>query len=319
MNTFKAFIGEVLRWILRAFVFPLLTLFIAVIIIFNVIPQSAMREFAADQIRERIHRQVDIGTLHLGLRGLSVDSLRLSEVPTFSAGTLFEAKGLRLGWNLRSLWEGLSVRKQSITKSSGRFTIDDFRNPHYVAHDFSVRWSLSDIDPSGAHLNGWAKLDQGPGLLKNIDQLMATSPSAKIALAPVLALINLEKFGFLKIGLPDLRHWPIHAIRGDYIFKDGIMTIREFTIESPQLGMGTTGTVDLAGGKLLLNAELHAPKTTVMGELDATLRVSGTTANPQVDLSHLKKKAFRATITNLLESPENVKKNIDATIKNLFH
>jgi hypothetical protein len=97
------------------------------------------------------------------------------------------------------------------------------------------------------------------------------------------------------------------------------MTIKTFSIESPQLGMGTTGTVDLGSGKILLDAELHTPQTSLAGALDAKLRVTGTTSNPKVDLSNLKKQAFRATITNLLENPENAKKNIDATIKNLFH
>jgi hypothetical protein len=318
MNTLKTIIGEVLKWILRAFVFPILTLLIIVIVVFNLIPQATMRDYAAEKIGESIHRQVDIGALHLGLRGLSVDSLRLSEVPNFKAGTLFEAKGIRLGWNLRSLWEGLNVRKRFVTKSGGSFHIDDFKNPHYLAHDFSVRWSLSDIDPTFAHLNGWAKLDQGTGLLQNIDRLMATSPSAKIALAPVLALINIEKLGIVKLGLPDLRHWPIQDIKGNYVFKDGLMTINEFKIDSLELGMGTTGTVDLGSGKLLLDAELKSPQTSVMGALDAKLRISGTTSNPKVDLSNLKKQAFKATITNLLENPENVKKNIDSTIKNLF-
>jgi len=319
VNTFKILIIDVLRWILRSFVFPILTLLIIVIVIFNLIPQATMRDYAAEKISERIRRQIDIGPLHLGLRGLSVEALRVSEIPNFKTGTLFDAKGIRLGWNLRSLWEGLDVRKKFVTKSGGSFHIDDFRNPHYLAHDFSVRWSLSEIDPSLAHISGSAQLDQGKGLLQNIDRLMATTPSAKVALAPVLALMNLEKLGILKIGLPDLKYWPIQDIRGDYAFQDGRMTIKKFTINSPQLGMETTGTVDLASGNLLLDVHLLSPKTTVVGGLNATLRISGTTANPKVDLSNLKKKAFRATLTNLLENPQNVKRNIDDTLKNIFH
>ena len=314
----KSFLGEVARWILRAFVFPLLTLFIVIIVVFNLIPQAEMRRFAAEKIGERVHRQLEIGPLHLGLRGLSVDELKVSEVPSFSNGPLFGAKGIRLGLGLRSLWQGLNLRKGVVTRSSGSFHIDDFKNPHYVARDFSVRWSLAGIDSSLAHLTGWAKLNQGTGFLQNVDQLMATSPSAKVALLPVLALMNLEKFGFLKLGLPDLRYWSIRGIHGDYEFREGRMTIREFTIDSPQLGMKTTGDVELASGKLLLDVQLVAPKTSVMGGLDARLQISGTTSNPKVDLSNLKKKAFRATITNLFQSPENVKKSVDDSLKNLF-
>ncbi len=315
----KTFWSEVLRWILRAFVFPVLTLLIVLIVAFNFIPQAELRAFAAKEIGRRIDRQMEIGVLHWGLRGLSIDELKVSEVPSFQFGTLFIAKGIRLGWDLRSLWEGLDVRKKVVTKSSGHFHIDDFKNPHYLAHDFSVRWSLSEIDPSFRHVNGWAKLEQGPGLLQNIDRLMATSRSAKIALAPVLALMNLEKLGFLKLGLPDLTHWPIQDIRGRYTFQNGRMTIEPFAINSPQLGMRTTGTVDLGSGNLLLDVQLHAPQTTVAGSLEVKLRISGTLSNPKVDMDSLKKKAFRATVSTLLDSPGDTKKNINAAIKNLFH
>jgi hypothetical protein len=313
------FLNELLRWILRAFVFPLLTLLIVLIVIFNLIPQAEMRNYAAEKIGENIHRQLEIGPMHFGLTGLKIDSLKVSDGPSFHSGLLFEATGVRLGWNLHSLWEGLSIRQRAITKSSGSFHVDDFRNPHYLAKNFSVHWSLSGIDSSLAHLNGSAKLEQGEGLLQNVDQLMATTPSAKVALAPVLALINLEKLRVLNLGLPDLRHWPIKGITGKYSFKDGLMTIHEFTIDSPQLGMGTTGTVNLPKGTLDLDARLVAPKTSLVGALDAKLKVTGTTSNPKVDLSNLKKKAFAATITNILESPENVKKGVDETLKSLFH
>ena len=97
------------------------------------------------------------------------------------------------------------------------------------------------------------------------------------------------------------------------------MTIEEFEIDSRQLGMGTTGTVDLGSGDLLLEVQLNSPRTTVMGALDAKLRISGTLSNPKVDLTNLKKKAFQATIKNLLQNPRDVKKDIDSTIKSLFH
>jgi len=268
---------------------------------------------AAQQIGRQIHRQIEIGPVHFAWSGLEVDDLRLSQVSTFKAGTFLSAKGVRLGWALPSLWKGLDIKKKFITRSSGNFHIDEFQNPHYRANDFLVRWSLTDMDPTWSHVNGWAKLEQGTGLLQNIDQLMTTSPSTKIALTPVLALMNLERLGFLKLGLPDLSHWPIQGIHGDYAFNDGRMTIKQFVIDSPQLGMETTGIVELASGALSLEVQLHAPGNTRMGALDAKLRISGTTAHPKVDLTNLKKKAFQATISNFLQSPEGAK-----ALQNLF-
>src|SRR5262249_10490750 len=152
--------------------------------------------------------------IHVRWNGLTIDTLKVSEIPDDHAGLLFEAEGVRLGWSLRSLWEGLNLRAGRLTRSGGSFVIKEFRNPHYLASDFSLDWSLSDIDSTGSTLNGWAKLKQGKGTLKNIDQLAGKSPSAKIALMPVLALMNLERGGILKLGLPDLRYWSLDGIDG---------------------------------------------------------------------------------------------------------
>jgi AsmA-like protein len=310
---------RILKWLVILFVLVPLGLFLVVWAALEVIPQAKWRSLAAEELGKKLNRQVEIGPIHLAFSGLAVDALRVSEIPNFQAGAVIEAKGISLGWGLRSLWQGLDIKKKYLTRSSGHFRITEFRNPHYLAHDFSIRWSLSDMDPTWSHLNGRAQLDQGRGLLLNIDQLMATSPSAKIALMPVLALMNLEKLGFLKIGLPDLRRWPIQGIRGTYTFTNGRMTIERFTIDSPQLGMETAGVVELGSGNLLLDVQLHSPKTSIIGSLEAKLRVSGTVSNPKVDLTNLKKQAFRATIKNLLENPQNVEKNIGDTIQKLFH
>jgi len=310
---------RLLKWLFLIFVLPPLVLFLVLWAVVEFTPQEKFRAIAARELGSRIGRQVEIGPVHLGWSGLGIDALRLSEIPNFKAGTFFSAKGIRLGWGLKSLWDGLDIKKKFVTRSSGHFQIDEFQNPNYKAKDFSLRWSLSDMDPTWSHLNGWAKLEQGAGLLQNVDQLMATAPSAKIALAPVLALMSLERLGFLKLGLPDLRHWPIQGIHGNYTFKNGHMTIDPFRIDSPQLGMGTMGTIDLGSGSLLLDVQVHSPKIGRSGALDAKLGITGTLSKPKVDLSSLKKKAFEATLNNILENPEGAKKGVDETLKKIFH
>jgi len=307
-----------LKWLTIIFVLIPLALFVLAWGLFELTPQEKMRAMAAKEIGHRINRQVTIGPIHLSWSGLRIDDLKLSETPTFKQGTLLSAKGVQLGWNLASLWQGLDLKKKMITRSSGHFEIEEFNHPHYGAKDLSIRWSLTDIDATGAHLNGWATLEQGMGLLQNVDQLMATSPSAKIALTPLLAIMNLDRLGVVKLGLPDLRHWPIQGIHGKYSFKNGTMSIERFVIESHELTMGTTGTVQLASGALLLDAQLNAPRSALSGAMDATLRISGTTSHPKVDLSTLKKKAFKATVNRILEDP-GTKKNINKVLNNLFH
>jgi hypothetical protein len=290
----------------------LLALLLAVGSTFERTLQQKLRVMAEQALGRRLKRQIEIGPLHLGWSGLAIAELRLSEIPTFRAGTFISAKGLRLGWGLRSLVQGLDLKKRFITRSKGDFQIDDFRNPHYLARDFTIRWSLANMDPTWSHLNGWVKLEQGPGLLQNIDQLLTTSPSAKIALIPVLPLLNLEKLGILKLGLPDLRHWPVQGVQGAYTFTNGRMTIEQFTIDSAQLGMAATGVVDLGSGNLSLNVQLHSPT------MDAKVRVSGTISHPKVDLDDLKKRAFQATLSNFLQNQGGAKQDVDKVLKNLF-
>ncbi len=272
----------------------------------------------SEKIGQKLHRQVEIGPLHVGLRGLGIDEVKISEIPDAKAGPFIDARGVRIGWSLRSLWKGLDLKNKFVTQSNGSFHIDDFRNPHYMAKDMALQWSLTDMDPTWSHLNGWATLDQAEGKLENIDQLLNQSKSAKVILTPVFALMNLDRLGILGLGLPDLRHWPIQDIKGNYTFKNGKMSINRFMIDSPTIRLGTTGTVDLANGPLALDVSLNIPKTSVSGELDAKLKVSGTSAHPKVDLSTLKKQAFRATVNKVLDDPR-VKEGIDKTLNNLFH
>jgi hypothetical protein len=311
-----------MRWLLRLFlhlfVYPVIALLVLMLLAFHFVPQTKLRSLAAEEIGRRIHRQVELGRIHPGLRGLVIDDLRLSDIPDFNAGTLVSAKGVRLGWDLRSLWEGLNVRKKVVTRSRGSFHIDEFHNPHYSARDFSLTWSLSGIDPSWTHLSGWARLSQGPGLLENIDRLMATDPSAKLALMPVTTLMNLERTGFVNFGLPDLRHWPLQSIEGDYAFDNGFMHIQRFTLASARLEMETSGVVELSSGKLSLDVELKSPPTTVLGALEIKTHVTGTVSHPQADLESLKKKAFRATIMNLLRNPEAGRQDVGDVLKKLF-
>jgi uncharacterized protein YhdP len=284
--------------------FPLILIPTAIVLllgfaVWSLVPQSDIRKFVAGEIGKKINRQIEMGPLHLAWRGMEMDWLRVSNVPAFKAGTFFEAKGVRIRWSPRTLWQGLDLRQGKLSRSSGHIFVRDFRNPHYVAKDFVVDWSLTGLD-SPKRLNGWAKLKQGAGALQNVDQLMARSPAAKTALAPVLAIMNLERAGILRLGLPDLRHWPIDSITGNYTFEDGLTKIKDFKINSPELSMSTTGTVDLPTGNLKLQSHLSAPNRGQIGALDADLAITGTTSKPQVDLTSLKKKAFKTTLNSLL-------------------
>lgn len=310
---------KLLRLFLPLIVIPSAIAIAIAVAVLTFFPQKQLREWAAGSIGKKIHRQLVIGPVHLRWNGIEFDSLKVSEEPSFKAGTLFEADGVRLGWHLSSLWSGLDLRNRQLRASTGSFFVKSFRNPFYTASDFSLKWSLENIDSTGAKLDGWAKLDQGPGALKNVETLLKRSASSRAALAPLLALVNLERSGVVKLGLPDLKQLPIESIQGNYTFDKGLMTLKTFSIQSPVLRLGTTGTVKLSSGELNLHAEVHTPATAKNGALDAQMNITGTTSKPTVDLSSFKKQLFKATVKDLLNDPAKAKDNLNNAVKNLFH
>lgn len=286
---------------------------------FQFFPQEKLRAMAAVELGRRTNRQAEIGPLHLSFGGLTIASLRLSEAPNFRHGVAIEAKGVRLGWDLPSLWEGLNIKNRSITQSRGRFHVDEFHNPHYSAKDFSLTWSLSGIDPTWKHLRGWASLEQGPGLFQNVDRLVATYPSANLALAPIMVLMNMDRDGVLNLGLPNLKRWPIDSIRGDYRFRDGSMEVRSFAMASPALHMTVVGTVELAGGRLSADVRLTSPARAGRETLDVKVHVYGTVSRPRIDLQSLQKTAFKATLAKFLRDRHSGSGiDVDDALKKLF-
>src|SRR5579864_5090554 len=120
---------RLIKWLLILFVVVPLALLAVVWAILEFTPQEKLRALAARELGRKINRQVEIGPIHLGLSGLGIDELKLSETPNFRAGVFFAAKGVHLGWGLRTLWEGLDIRKKFLTRSSGHFEIAKFYNP----------------------------------------------------------------------------------------------------------------------------------------------------------------------------------------------
>lgn len=207
----------------------------------------------------------------------------------------------------------LSIRDFDATQVKGRLDVRKLENPVYKAGDFSLQWALQQIDPSLGKLSGTMTLRQGPGTVQNLTRLANSSKAAKLALVPFVMLQNLDRLGFVKLGLPDFSRLDIKNIEGNYTFDRGTMKIETFQINSVQATIGALGTVELASGKLAVDVTLHTPEPVLMGEMDLKMSVSGTLSNPKTNLDHLKKKAFKATVKEIFKQPE-----VQKQLKNLF-
>lgn len=339
------------KFLLKSLVLFLALLGIATIVLRVIFPPSKLRQLVQDKIRQQIHREAEIGPVQISPFGLTLGQLRLSDIPDFSKGTFLTVDKLRLRWALLPLLtmdtahrsftlqtpqvamlhtaEGkelavtltgvqLTLSNFNATQSQGNFLIAQIHNPVYTGTDLSVEWVLKNVDPSFAYLNGWLHVKQGKGQLDNISQWTSGSPGTKLVLLPVQMLQNIDRLGFINLGLPDFSHLAIKDIVGEYDFKDGKMAIKNFVIQCPDLSIQTHGLVELSTGALALEVELQSPRKTLLGEMNLKMQISGTLAHPVTHLDSLKKKVFKATLKQFLRSPENVGETVDNTLKNIF-
>ena len=208
----------------------------------------------------------------------------------------------------------LVIRDFDPTRVQGHLEVGQVKNPVYTAQDFSMTWSLRDIDPTLGHLQGNLHIEQGPGLIQNLTRLADSSPGARLALLPFIALQNLTRLGVVSVrGFPDLSHLTIDHIKGNYDFKNGSMTISTFQLAGPQLTLDAVGTIQLVSEALSIDAHFTTPPA--QGNLDLKTHISGTLSKPVTDL---KQKFFKATVKQILNQP-GVQKDINDALKNIFH
>jgi uncharacterized protein involved in outer membrane biogenesis len=212
----------------------------------------------------------------------------------------------------------LKVRDFSADQMQGTLALGQVENVFYKGKDLVSDWSLKHIDPSLSHVSGYIKLKQGPGILRNMNELANISKSLRVALAPLITLQNLSKSGFVNIGLPDLSHLNLNAVQGDYALNDGNMKINQLQLNGPEVSISAPGTINLASGALAMEIVMHTPQPTMMGSTELKLHVGGTLTHPTTDLSSLKKQAFKATIKGVMDNPENQKK-LNKALQNIFH
>ncbi len=295
------------------------------------------------KLQTQIHRDIEWDAIRLGFFKLSIENLRLSEIPDFSKGTFVQTSRISVRVSPRSLWHGRvslilhspdmewgSLKSRlsetallvdshfSAQDNAGRLSVQKIANPAYEASDFRIDWALRNIDPTLNNIDGEITLHQGPGRLIDVQRWAASSPGAKVALMPVVALQKVERLGFIKTGLPDLSKMTIAAIDGKYTIEKGSMTIQTFDINSKELTIKAGGKIHLPTERLAIDMNVKSPKETVLGDLDLHMGITGTLSSPKVDVKSLKKKMFKAAVGQLLRDPAAAKKNIDDALKNIF-
>jgi hypothetical protein len=214
--------------------------------------------------------------------------------------------------------------------STGRLTASQVKHDYFNAKALDVKWSLTDLTPDLAKLNGTAHLKQGEGQVQNIQKLVSESKAAKIVLLPLSLLQKLGKATHGAIKLPSMDNLNFKEIIGDYVFKSGVMDIKTFVMNGTDLNANMTGTVGLAGAQPLdLKATMKFAAGLVGGTLGEFLQddqgrptvnmtVKGTVDDPKtsVDTAAVQKKAVEKIKEKL--GDEKVQEQLKGLLKGIF-
>lgn len=94
---------RLLRWLCAALVALALLAAAALFELRRRYPPERIRELAIEKVEPLLGRELKIASATLGLRGLDLSGVEVSEAPDFAAGTFLKAERLSASWSLRAL------------------------------------------------------------------------------------------------------------------------------------------------------------------------------------------------------------------------
>jgi hypothetical protein len=176
-------------------------------------------------------------------------------------------------------------------RTRGKVEIGALVHPNAQVQAVTASWDLYGVTPDMKTLSGDAKLGVGGGRLHAIGDMALQSPVVKVLIFPILIFQKLS-FG---VNLNDIT---VRRIVGDYLFKDGVMTLRQSEMDSTAAQVSALGTIDLPAEALDLTV------TAQVGNLPAVdVAVTGTVTTPKtkVKVGKLLENAGKNLLNNILQ------------------
>ncbi|MBI2789908.1 MAG: AsmA family protein, partial [Elusimicrobia bacterium] len=154
-------------------------------------------------------------------------------------------------------------------RTRGKVEIGALLHPNAQLQGVTASWDLYGVTPDMKRLGGDARLGTGAGKLHAVGDMALQSPIVKVLIFPILIFQKLS----LGVNLNDIT---VRKIVGDYLFKDGVMTLRQSEMDSTAAQVGAVGTIDLPAEALDLTV------TAQVGSLPAVdVAVTGTVTAPK--------------------------------------
>ncbi|MBI4677973.1 MAG: AsmA family protein [Elusimicrobia bacterium] len=159
----------------------------------------------------------------------------------------------------------------------GKVRVGEVAHPFFSAKDLKLEWDLKDVTKDLSEINGASTVTVASGRFRSLDALASRSTAAKVLLMPLLVIQKVQRLPGLNM-LPDLTEVSFATIRGAYVFRDGVMEVKECRLSSLTLSIEAGGTVDFHGDRLALDVAAKVLKL----PLPLKFSVTGTLNDPKV-------------------------------------
>jgi uncharacterized protein involved in outer membrane biogenesis len=129
-------------------------------------------------------------------------------------------------------------------RTLGRLSVGTLIYPNATVQDVKLGWDLHGVGPDLHGLDGDARLHVGGGRVRGVGAMATQSKLVKVLLFPLLISQKIVR-ALGGIGFPDLNDIQLVGLEGDYLFRDGLMTLRRSEMESSAAHVTAKGTIDL--------------------------------------------------------------------------
>ncbi len=134
--------------------------------------------------------------------------------------------------------------KPAAFATRGHLNVGKLTHPNAMVEDVRLGWDLREFTSDLRTLGGEAQLRVGGGTLHAVGDLATQSKFVKVMLFPLLIVQKISRIGGIRL-FPDFNNITLNQFIGDYVFKEGLMTLRQSEMDSDAARVSAKGTIDL--------------------------------------------------------------------------
>jgi hypothetical protein len=149
---------------------------------------------------------------------------------------------------------------------NGFFKVDSLEHDYFNFKDFYVYCLLKNYQGSLDKLNGSISIKTGSGIFYDVHEKAEKDRIYSIIAMPVLIMYRMSRIGSLRIGTT-LKNVVFNSMGGEYSFKSGNISIKNFFIDGKDFSCYCTGSLDFISKTIRLKVYTIFSKYYSMGGL----------------------------------------------------